>query len=265
MIVGATRRLWQWRGFILETVRRDFAARHAGAAGGAVWHFVQPVVQILIYVLVFSQVMQARLPGSADTLAYGLFICAGLLPWQLFSDTVTRATGMFIEYGPQIKKSAFPRSSLLLAIMGSALLNFAIVWGFFMVVLLLVGRFPGAVMLAAVPVLALLALLAGALGLLLGVLNAYLRDVGALVATAMPLLFWLTPIVWPLSIVPAEFHAVLLANPLAGLMGAMQSIVVAQQAPDWASLWPSLGIAAVVAALAVVYYRKLSPGLADQL
>lgn len=265
MIFGAGRRLWQWRGFVLETVRRDFASRHAGSAFGGAWHFVQPIVQILIYVLVFSQVMQAKLPGSSDALAYGLFICAGLLPWQLFSDIVTRSTGMFIDYGPQIKKSAFPRSGLLLAIVGSSLLNFFIIWGFFLLVLVAVGRFPGWLIFAAVPPLALLVVLASALGLLLGVLNVFLRDVGALVATAMPLLFWLTPIVWPLSIVPAEFHDLLLANPLASLMAALQGVVVAQQMPQWAALWPSVFVTAAAGLLAVIYYRKLSPTLADQL
>lgn len=263
MLTTGLRRLWQWRGFIAETIRRDFAARNAGTAG--VWNFVQPLAQIAVYILIFSHVMQARLPGNADTFAYGMFICAGLLPWQLFADTVNRSTQMFVEYGVQIKKSAFPRSALLLAVTGSALVNFLIVWTFFLLATVLVGRFSGITLLAVVPLLALLLAMAAALGLLLAVLNVYLRDVGALVATTMPFLFWLTPIVWPLQIVPVAWHPVLLANPLAGVVTSMQSAVVHQQWPQWTTLWPALAFALATAALAAVYYRKWSPGLADEL
>lgn len=263
MLSTGLQRLWHWRGFIAETIRRDFAARNAGTAG--IWNFVQPLAQIAVYILIFSHVMQARLPGNADTFAYGMFICAGLLPWQLFSDTVMRSTQMFVEYGVQIKKAAFPRSALLLAVAGSALVNFVIVWSFFLLATVLIGRFPGRTLLAVVPLLALLLAMAMALGLLLAVLNAYLRDVGALVVTTMPFLFWLTPIVWPLQIVPAAWHPILLANPLAGLVAAFQGVVVHQQWPQWPTLWPALAFTAVAAALALLYYRKWSPGLADQL
>ncbi|MES3009899.1 MAG: ABC transporter permease [Pseudomonadota bacterium] len=263
MLISGARRLWQWRGFIAETIRRDFAARNAGTAG--VWNFVQPLAQIAVYILIFSHVMQARLPGSADTFAYGIFICAGLLPWQLFADTVNRSTQMFVEYGVQIKKAAFPRSALLLTVTGSAFVNFVIVWCFFMLATASVGRFPGVTLLAVVPLLVLLLAMAAALGLLLAVLNVYLRDVGALIATVMPFLFWLTPIVWPLQIVPAAWHPVLQANPLTGVVTALQSAVLHQQWPHWGMLWPAVAFTVVTGVLAVVYYRKWSPGLADEL
>lgn len=263
MLSSGLRRLWQWRGFIAETIRRDFAARNAGTAG--IWNFVQPLAQIAVYILIFSHVMQARLPGNADTFAYGMFICAGLLPWQLFADTVSRLTQMFVEYGVQIKKSAFPRSALLLSVAGSALVNFCIVWTFFVLATVLVGRFPGVTLLAVIPLLMLLMSMAAALGLLLAVLNVYLRDIGALVFTAMPFLFWLTPIVWPLQIVPATWHPLLLSNPLARVVTALQNAVVHQQWPQWTTLWPAVVFALVTAALAAVYYRRWAPGLADEL
>lgn len=263
MLIAGLKRVWHWRGFVAETIRRDFAARHAGAAG--VWTTVQPLAQIAVYILIFSHVMQARLPGNADTFAYGMFICAGVLPWQLFSDIVLRSTHLFVEHSAQIKKSAFPRTALLLAVVGSALVNFCIAWGFFLAATLLIGRFPGAVLLAVAPLLLLLMAMAAATGLLLAVLNVYLRDVGALVATTLPFLFWLTPIVWPIQIVPAAWQPLLLANPLAQVLTEIQNTVVHQQVPHWAALWPALGFGLVMAALAAVYYRRWAPGLADEL
>lgn len=259
-------RLWHWRGFVTESVRRDFSTRYAASTAGMAWHFVQPITQILIYVLVFSQVMQARLPGSGnDTLAYGLFICAGLLPWQLFAEVVSRATGMFVEYSAQIRKSTFPRSSLLLVVVASASLHFAIVWGLLLALTVALGRFPGLAVLALLPPLVLLLWLAAAAGLVLGLLNAYLRDVGQMVGVALQFLFWLSPIVWPLQAVPAAFHPWLLLNPLAGVLQALQGVLVHGAVPDWSALLPALGWCLGATVLALVCYRRLSPRLVDEL
>ncbi len=188
-----------------------------------------------------------------------------MLPWQLFAEVLTRATGMFVEYGAQIKKSAFPRSSLLVAVVASASINFALVWGFFVVLLVVLERFPGWNFLAVFPLLFLLLLLAASAGLLFGILNVYLRDVGQMVAICLQFLFWLSPIVWPLEAVPSAFHPLLLLNPLAGVLMGLQGIVVSNQLPQWQPLLPAVLWCCGFVVVSVLYYKRLAPRLADEL
>lgn len=262
---AAAGNLWRWRGFVLETMRRELAARYAGAALGTLWHFIQPLAQILIFTFVFSEVMRARLPGTSDALAYGIYVCAGLLPWQLFAEIVSRGTSMFVDNAAFLKKSAFPRICLPLIVAGTAVVHFVVNIGVFLLVLALVGRFPGAAVLALVPLVLLLVLLASSLGLLAGTLNVFLRDVVHMVAVMLQFAFWLTPIVWALAIVPERFQPWLALNPLSGVMHGFQSVFLERQVPEPHLFVPAALVALVAAAAALVYFRHFSGELADEL
>ena len=146
--------------------------------------------------------MRARLPGVGDIYGYGIFLCSGVFAWGLFVEIVQRGAGMFIEHGNLLKKASFPKSSLPVIVVLSALVNFAVAFGIFMVFLVVTGRFPGWVALAAIPIVALLVAFATGLATFLGTLNVYSRDVGQAVTILMQFWFWLTPIVYPIAAVP---------------------------------------------------------------
>lgn len=265
MIMTPLRILWRWRGFIAETVRRDISSRYAGASLGAIWHFIQPLTQILIYTLVFSEVMRARLPGNPDAMAYGIFLCAGILPWQLFSEILGRSSGMFVDNATFIKKSSFPRICVPISVLLSSLVHFTIITAIFLVLLALTGRFPGLVLLSGVPLLLLLMAMAASAGLLAGTLNVFLRDVGQVLAILLQFLFWLTPIVWPIQTVPADWHSWFSLNPLFGIMQGFQRIFIEGRQPDWLALGPACLATTLLAVLALIYFRRFSGELTDEL
>ncbi len=126
---GRTQALWGYRGFVLGMVVRDFRGRYFGSVLGASWAIINPLAQILIFTVVFSQVMRARLTGVSDDLAYGLFLCAGLLPWGYLVEVLTRSQLVFLEHGNLLKKMSFPRVTLPVYVFLSATLNFAIDMG----------------------------------------------------------------------------------------------------------------------------------------
>jgi lipopolysaccharide transport system permease protein len=264
-VAGRLRALWAYRGFVAGMVARDFRGRYLGSVLGATWSVVNPIAQILIYTLVFSQVMRARLPSVPDTLAYSLYLCAGTLTWSYFVEVLTRSQTVFLEQASMLKKVNFPRVTLPAYVFLSATVNFAIVWGLFLAFLLLSGRWPGWVLVALLPLLVVQQALAVGLGLALGVLNVFFRDVAHTVAVALQFWFWLTPIVYPLSVVPDVIRGLMRWNPLYGLVDSYQRIVVEHRWPTWSRLWLALAVTIAVTIFAETVFRHLSPAMVDEL
>ena len=202
MLPALLRAVWSYRGFILGSVQREFQARYRSSLLGALWAILNPLAMIAVYTLVFSQLMQARLPEVRGEYAYSIYLCAGVFAWGLFAEITGRAQTMFLDNANLLKKLSFPRICLPLVVTLNALTNFAIIFILFLLFLLFSGQFPGLVVLAALPLLLLQTAFALALGLILGVLNVFFRDVGQLFGILLQFWFWLTPIVYPASIIP---------------------------------------------------------------
>lgn len=259
------RGLWAYRGFVLGSVKREFQSKYSNAILGAVWSLLSPLAMILVYTVIFAEVMRSKLPGSDNTFAYSIYLCAGILTWGLFAEIVARAQTMFIEQANLIKKISFPRICLPLIVVLNALLNFAIIFGLFIVFLIASGNFPGAVFLAILPILALQVMFAIGLGMIIGVLNVFFRDVGQFFSIFIQFWFWLTPIVYPVSILPEGIRELLVWNPMAPIIGAYQTILVDGQAPQWSSLLPALILSLLMCVFGLRLFRKRSGEMVDEL
>lgn len=257
--------LWAYRGFILGSVQREFQVRYQNSLLGATWAILNPLAMILVYTVIFSQIMRARLPGLDPTFGYSIYLCAGLLTWGLFSEITNRAQGMFIEHANLLKKLSFPRFCLPVVVMSGAVLNFGIIFGLFVVFLLVSGNFPGWPFLAMVPVLSVLILFAISLGIVLGVLNVFFRDVGQAFGIFLQFWFWLTPIVYSASILPAGLQPWLALNPMTSLMTAFQRILAEGRWPDWGSLWPVALLSVVLCGVSLQLFRQHAGEIVDEL
>jgi lipopolysaccharide transport system permease protein len=262
---GRLRALWAYRGFVFGMVARDFKGRYLGSVLGASWAVLNPVAQILIYTLIFSQVMRARLPNIPDTLAYSLYLCAGTLTWNYFVEVLTRSQTVFLEQASMLKKVSFPRVTLPAYVFLSATVTFALVWGLFLGFLLVSGRWPGWVLIALLPLLLIQQVLAVGLGLALGVTNVFFRDVAQAVGVGLQFWFWLTPIVYPLNAVPDVVRDLMAWNPLYALVDSYQRIVVEHQWPIWSRLGLVCVSAVAVAVIAETVYRFLASAMVDEL
>lgn len=260
------RALWAYRGFILGSVAREFQSRYRNSVLGAAWTVLNPLSMIVVYTVIFSQVMRARLAGAEGVpYAYSIYLCAGVLTWGLFSEITSRGQTVFIDNANLLKKLNFPRISLPVNVVLGALLNFAIVFALFTGFLVVTGSFPGWVFLGLVPVLAILVLFALGLGISLGVLNVFFRDVGQFFTIFLQFWFWLTPIVYPASILPERLRPLLAANPMASLVAACQDILVHGRWPDWTSLALPLVLALALCAWGWRLFRRHSGELVDEL
>jgi lipopolysaccharide transport system permease protein len=263
--VGMFGALWAYRGFILGSVKREFQSRYQNSVLGAAWSVLQPLAMIVVYTVIFSQVMRARLPGVEGGFAYSIYLCAGVLTWNLFAEIIGRAQNVFIENAQLLKKLSFPRISLPVTVITNALVNFAIVFSLFTLFLLLSGNFPGLVFVALAPVIVILAAFAIGLGIALGILNVFFRDVGQFFSIALQFWFWLTPIVYPRNVLPAGVQEWLWLNPMMPLVTAAQDILVYARWPHWSALGPVLALSLLLCAWGWRLFRRHSGELVDEL
>jgi lipopolysaccharide transport system permease protein len=257
--------LWAYRGFILGSVKREFQSKYRNSLLGAAWTVLNPLAMILVYTVIFSQVMQAKLPGVENTFGYSIYLCAGVLTWSLFAEITTRSLNIFLENANLLKKLSFPRLCLPLVVVLNALINFGIVFGLFTAFLILTGSFPGLVYLALAPLIALIVFFAVGLGILLGVLNVFFRDVGQFFGIFITFWFWLTPIVYPITILPEAARGLMAYNPMAIIIESVQGVLVQGLLPIWQSLLYPFAIAFLFCILGWRLFRSRSGELVDEL
>lgn len=262
---GMLRALWAYRGFILGSVQREFQSKYRNSLLGAAWTVLNPLSMIVVYTVIFSQIMHAKLPGIDSSFAYSIYLCAGMLTWGLFAEIVGRAQNVFLEHANLLKKLSFPRLCLPVTVVANALLNFTIVFGLFSLFLLFSGNFPGWSYLAVLPVLIILVAFAVGLGVSLGVLNVFFRDVGQFFGIVLQFWFWLTPIIYPIAILPESVRVFIECNPMVALIGALQGVLVSGLWPDWQNLLPVTLIALVMCALGLFLFRRHAGEMVDEL
>lgn len=257
--------LWRYRGYIQSSIKREFQSRYQDSILGGLWTILNPLAMILIYTLVFSRIMQTRLPGIDSPYAYSIFLMAGLLPWGFFSEIVTRGQNMFIQNASLLKKVNVPKICIPAIVVGSSAVNFIIVFGLFLIFLVWSGSFPGWSALGLIPMLILQVLFAVSLAMILGVLNVFFRDVGQFFGIFIQFWFWLTPIVYSINIIPEQYHSFFLLNPMTPIVLAYQRIFLEHQMPIWESLVPVFLLVLVLNLIALRLFQRRAAEMVDEL
>ena len=257
--------VWAYRFFIISSIKTEFRSRFARSKLGGFWMILHPLAQVLVYALILSQIMKAKLPGIESQYAYPIYILAGMVAWTLFSDILNRFLSIFIDNGNLLKKVSFPKLALPLISIGSALVNFILLLTTMFIVLGFLGHFPYHA-LHWLPLLILLTLgLATGIGLFLGTLNVFIRDIGQIMVVILNFWFWLTPIVYMLSIVPEKYHWLIMLNPMTGIILGYQNILVYDKIPDMSVLLYPMILTLVMLLLALVTFKKANEEMADVL
>ncbi|HFQ62049.1 MAG TPA: ABC transporter permease [Epsilonproteobacteria bacterium] len=257
--------VWAYRYFIISSIKTEFKSRFVRSKLGAIWMILHPLAQVLVYALILSQIMTAKLPGVATQYAYPVYILSGIIGWTLFAEILGKSLNVFISNGNLLKKMSFPKLALPLITIGTALVNFTI----FLVVMFVVFGFLGHLPIHALqwlPLLTLLTLmLAIGIGLFLGTLNVFIRDIGQFMEVVLNFWFWLTPVVYMVSIVPEKYHELFMLNPMTGIVMGFQNVLLYDKSPDLSILiYPTL-FALVSMSFAMVMFYKAREEMADVL
>ncbi len=254
---------WMYRSFIWRSALSDLQYRYAGSAIGVFWNVLIPLAQILIFTAVFSQIIEVRLPRAGTTNAFAIYLCSGLLPWLGFSECVSRGTQSFLENATYLKKLPIPEQIFVAQNAVGATLSLGVSMSLLLLLtIVLKGEITWA-WLVVPPVILLFQSLGFGLGLMLGTLNVFFRDIGQGLGIILQMWMWLTPIVYVKEILPALFQSLLVCNPAFPFIDSLQGIIVRGLWPDqWH--WSLMTFWALTAPLAgYMILRKLKPEIRD--
>jgi lipopolysaccharide transport system permease protein len=242
--------LWRYRAYIVKNALSEVRYRYAGSAMGIAWNVINPLAQILIYSFVFSQTMTTRVTGLNASASFTLYLCAGLLPWAAFADCVLRGSNAFIENAHYLKQLPIPEQVFVAKNAAAATLFLGISMTVLGLVTVSVGG-PLSPAWLGVPVALLLFQGFGfGLGLLIGTLNVFVRDIGHALVIGLQLWMWVTPVVYVETILPAYARRLLAYNPTYPFIDALHVMIVGGGWPGglqwtamafWASAAPVAG------------------------
>lgn len=257
--------IWNYRHFIVSSVKNEIFGRFARSKIGAIWMILHPMAMALIYMLVLSEVLGAKIGGVENKAAYAIYLMAGISAWGLFSEISLRCLNVFIEYSSALKKIMFPRICLPIIVWLGATINHLILLIVIFFIFILYGHMPTVHWLVIPLGFLLLSAFGLGIGVLTGVLNAFSRDVGQFMMVIFNLWFWLTPIVYTRDILPEAIVSFMQFNPIVAFIAIYQDAMLYHRWPDWFSLLPATMLVIAILIAAMIAFRQASGELVDVL
>ncbi len=255
--------IWQHRYLLGQLIKRDVLLRYRGAMFGVAWIFLSPLFMLTIFAYVFGQVFQSRWPQQDSTLPFWLLLYAGLIVFNIFAETVSRAPAAVRGYPNFVKKIIFPVHILPVVPLGAALVHGLFNFLILLVALLWVGGLHLQVLLF--PLLMLPALLL-ALGLswFVAAWGVFIKDMTQIVPMFVQMLMFLSPVFYPVSAVPAALRPFYHLNPLGSVIEATRAVVIGQQVA-WGTWCMTLALCLAGAILGHAFFQHSREEFADAL
>lgn len=261
-MTAGVRELWTFRDVVAAFTQRYVAVRYKQTALGVAWALLQPIAAAAVLAVIVNRV--AGFP--TDGIPTLLFVLAGTVAWTYFSTGAGSAVESLLTDRDLVRKVYFPREAIPLAAVAAGLVDLGPGLGLLIVVAVASGAGIGIELIAlVVPVLTLIAI-AAAVGLVFSALNAYYRDFRYVLPYGFQLGMFLTPVFYPLSLLPGEWRdAYAIANPVASAIEAIRDIVGQGDWPDPVLTLGGLGWALVLLLLSYAAFKQFEPELADRL
>ena len=257
--MNSLKELYAYREMIFSLVRKDLRTRYKGSVLGFLWTFVNPLLQLIVYSVVFSVVMRVQMDK------YYMYMFVGLLPWIFFCNCVQNGATSVMAGQDLIKKIYFPRLVLPIATVSAAFMNML----FSMIVMFAALFVSGKGITIQIIYLPLLLLLLYSLGLgltfIFSACNVYLRDLEHILGIITMSMFYVTPILYPVSMVPERFLKLLYLNPMTPMVLAFQDILYYQRAPHLDTLVIVVVYAVVALVAGYFIFQKLQRNFVEEL
>jgi len=259
VLATAIRELLEYRYLLYTLSVHRLKVRYKQSVLGPAWAVLQPVLLMILFTVVFSRIV--RLPSEG--VPYALFAYSALLPWTYFSSSLSSATNSLVSHFSLVTKVYFPREILPLTYVIAGLIDFmvaSVVLGG----LLVYYRVPLTVhALVAIPTIAVLTVFTVAASFILSAIQVRYRDVGVAMPLVLQLWMFVTPIVYPLSVVPTRWRGLYELNPLVGIIDGLRRVIVQGAPPDFHALGISAAISVILLPIAFIYFKRVEATVAD--
>ena len=260
-MIGFVRELYRYRSMVINLVKRDIRGRYKGSVLGFLWNFILPLMQILVYIMVFTIVFKQNIED------YYVYLIVGMVPWIMFSDSISCGSGSVVDNSQLITKIYFPRTVIPVSIVISKFINFLISMAIVLIVLAIGGHGFEISALLTTPY-AVLCLLIFSLGLavMLAAANVYLRDMQYLISVILMMWIWMTPIMYVSDFIDNSFFEFILnINSMTYIIELFQDALYWKVVPTTETLLISILESIIMAIVGFGVYQKLSPDFAEVL
>ncbi len=251
--------LWRYRELLYFMAWRDIIVRYKQTAIGASWAVIQPLINMIIFTLIFG--ILAKIPS--DGVPYPVFAYAGLLPWTFFSQVLTRGGNSVVGSSNLITKIYFPRLLLPLAATAAPAVDFLLS---FLMLLALMAWFhvaPAWGLLALPLFMGLAFMTAMAMTLWLSSLNVRYRDVSYIIPFLSQVWMYASPVVYPVSVVPQKWRLLYSLNPMAGVIEGFRWALLGKGSPDFTMIAISSSVVLALLLGGIVYFKRMEQTFAD--
>ena len=252
--------IWKFRELLYIFAWRDIKVRYKQTFLGIAWAIFQPFVTMIIFSVIFG-----RLAGvPSEGIPYPIFVYSGLLFWNYFSVALTNSSNCLVENESIIKKVYFPRLILPVAATVTPLIDFLFAFVILIGMMIYYHFRPSFLGIVLVPVLLFISLLAAAgLGLFLASVNAKFRDVRYILPFFIQILMYVTPIIYPVSIIPQKYQWIALINPMSGVITFARALFLHSGSLNWSHLGISAMLGIIFLVLGIAYFKKTERFVAD--
>lgn len=246
-----------------QLVKRDVLLRYRGAMFGVAWMFLAPLLMLAIFAFVFGEIFGARWPQQPDGLPFWLILYCGLIVFNLFGETVSRAPTAVRAYPAYVKKIIFPVEILPLVPLGSALVHAAFNLSILAGALAWTGHLSAGLLLMPLLIIPVLLLALGC-AWFLAAWGVFIKDMTQIVPLFVQMLLFLSPVFYPASAVPTLLQPLYRLNPLGAVIEAARAVVIGQPVA-WASWLAALAVGLVAAVLGLMFLAHARDEFADAL
>lgn len=252
--------LWQYREMTASLVKRDLKSRYKGSVLGFFWMLLNPLLQLFVYTIVFSTIMKMGIDK------FYLFLFAALVPWLFFSTCLTGGPGVIFSQQDMVKKIYFPREVLPLSYTISQFVNMLLSFVVIFAVIFISGvSVPLDAVIYLPLVMAVEFIFALGVTLIVSALNVYFRDIEHILGIVSMAWMYLTPILYPIDMVPKQYKGMIYLNPMTSIISAYRDILYYGQAPKAGTLWAAAAFGAGVLALGQAVFGKLQKHFVEEL
>lgn len=251
--------LYNYRELLKTNIKKEIRGKYKNSFLGVLWSFLNPLLQIAVYAIVFPLILQNKQPH------YVVFLCVGLIPWTFFATAVTRSAFTMIENGNLLKKVYFPRGILPISIVTSEAVNFLISTIIIIAFVLGDGLSLSKYILLYPLVFIIQYILILGIAFIVSSVTVYFRDLQHLIGVALQLLFYGTPIVYSIDSIPENFVWILNLNPMTYIINAYRDIFYNQVFPDIKGLLIILVVSIVICIVGYMIFNKLQKRFAEEL
>lgn len=253
------REVWRYRELLYFLVWRDVKVRYKQSVIGAGWAILQPLLTMVIFTFIFSKF--AKIPS--DGLPYPIFAYTALLPWQYFSQAISRSGVSLVSSANLIRKVYFPRLIVPLSAATAPLVDFSIAFSIFLVMMVGYGIAPTWGALALPLFIALALTTALAVSLWLSALNVKYRDVGHAIPFLVQTWMYASPVAYPVSLIPEKWRLLYSLNPMVGVIEGFRWALLGKVSPDFGAMLVSTMVVLALLSGGLVYFKNMERTFAD--